>query len=62
MYNSVEAKEGLKKGQKVAKGEVVATVSDNNRQEYKDGAHLHFEVYENETKVDPNKYLMLSQK
>lgn len=62
VYNSVEAKEGLKKGQKVAKGEVIATVSDNNRQEYKDGAHLHFEVYENETKVDPNKYLMLSQK
>ena len=59
VYNSVEAKEGLKKGQKVAKGEVIATVSDNNRQEYKDGAHLHFEVYENETKVDPNKYARL---
>lgn len=62
VYNSVEAIDGLATGNKVSAGDVIATVTDNNRQEYKDGAHLHFEVLENGECVDPNKYLMISQK
>ncbi len=57
IYNSIEVKEGLSEGKTVSAGEAIGTVSDNNRQEYKDGAHLHFEVTENGVKVDPNKYL-----
>ena len=44
------------------KGDTIATVSDNNRQEYKDGAHLHFEVIENGKKIDPETYLLSAEK
>lgn len=57
VYNSIEVKEGLSEGQSIAAGETLGSVSDNNRQEYKDGAHLHFEVLENDVRVDPKKYL-----
>lgn len=62
VYNSIEAAENLAEGQKVEKGKVIGTVSDNNRQEYKDGAHLHFEVIENGKKIDPETYLLLAEK
>lgn len=62
LYNSVEAAEGLAVGQKVKKGQVIGSVSDNNRQEYKDGAHLHFEAIEDGKRIDPETYLLLSEK
>lgn len=62
VYNSVEPIENLAEGQSVSKGEVIATVALNNRTEYKDGAHLHFEVIENGVKIDPQKYLLLEEK
>lgn len=62
VYNSIEADEDLKVGQSVKKGDVLGEVSDNNKQEYKDGAHLHFEVYENNKRVNPEKYLITDEK
>lgn len=62
VYNSVDAVEGLVEGQVVTQGQVIAYVSDNNKQEYKDGPHLHFEVYENGEKISPYKYLSVSDK
>ena len=62
VYNSIDAEENLKEGQKVTAGEVIGFVSDNNRQEYKDGPHLHFEVLLNGERVDPNDYLMMAEK
>jgi murein DD-endopeptidase MepM/ murein hydrolase activator NlpD len=47
VYRFVTEAEGLKVGDKVEKGEVIATVAEANGNEYKDGAHLHFEVFEN---------------
>ena len=61
-YNGVEVKEGLEAGVTVKKGDEIGFVSLNNRTEYKDGAHLHFEVTENGVKVDPNKYLLAEEK
>ena len=58
IYNSIEIDEGLSVGDKVRQGDVIGTISDNNRQEYKDGAHLHFEVEENGVKVSPTKYFL----
>ncbi len=62
VYNSVDAVEGLQAGMSVLQGQVIAYVSDNNRQEYKDGPHLHFEVLENDKKISPYKYLTVSEK
>lgn len=56
VYNSIEAKEGLAAGQALKAGDEIGAVSDNNRQEYKDGAHLHFEVLKDGAKVDPEEY------
>lgn len=58
VYNSIEADESLQEGATVLKGDVLGAVSTNNKTEYLDGAHLHFEVWENGAKVDPNKYLI----
>lgn len=62
VYNGIEAVEGLAAGTKVAQGYVIGYVSDNNKQEYKDGPHLHFEVWENDQKISPYKYLVVSDK
>jgi murein DD-endopeptidase MepM/ murein hydrolase activator NlpD len=62
LYNSLEASEHLQEGMSVLKGEVLGEVSLNNKTEHLDGAHLHFEVYENGIKIDPNKYLISDDK
>ena len=62
VYNSIEADEKLTAGATIKQGDVIGTVSDNNKQEYKDGAHLHFEVYENGKKISPYKYLAITEK
>ena len=62
VYEYVEAKEGLKAGDEVKKGDVIATVAEANGKEYKDVPHLHFEVLENNATVDPAKYLTFEEK
>lgn len=62
VYNSVDADEALTAGTKVEQGQQIGTVSNNNKQEYKDGPHLHFEVYENGKKISPYKYLAVQEK
>lgn len=62
VYTFVEAAEGLKAGDKVEKGDVIATVAEAMGQEYKDGAHLHFEVFLNGEAVDPEEHLDIDGK
>lgn len=62
VYNSIEVEETLQVGDSVDKGSLLGFVSTNNRKEYKDGAHLHFEVLENDQKIDPYKYLLAEEK
>ena len=62
VYNSIDVVEGLSQGASVSQGFVIGYVTDNNRQEYKDGPHLHFEVWENGQKISPYKYLQISEK
>lgn len=62
LYRFVEAKDGLQVGDSVEKGEAIATVAEANGDEYKDGAHLHFEILENGEQVDPAKHLTLEEK
>ncbi len=62
IYNSLADGDDLVVGQKVSKGQVIGAVSITNRQEYKEGAHLHFEVEENGVLINPTKYLNLEEK
>ncbi|MBR6778622.1 MAG: M23 family metallopeptidase [Clostridia bacterium] len=52
----------LKVGDKVSAGQVIGQASNSMAQELNSGAHLHFEMILNGTKVDPNNYLSLGNK
>ncbi|MBQ8283932.1 MAG: M23 family metallopeptidase [Clostridia bacterium] len=62
MYRFVNEVDGLKVGDVVEKGEVIATVAEATGEEYKEGAHLHFEILKNGENVDPTTYLTLEEK
>jgi len=62
VYRFVSEAEGLKVGDKVEKGDKIATVAEASGNEYKDGAHLHFEVLQNGKSVDPATHLTLEEK
>lgn len=62
VYRFVTETDGLKVGDKVKKGQVIATVAEANGNEYKDGAHLHFEIMKDNQAVDPTAYLTLEEK
>ena len=62
VYTFVDVADGLSVGDTVTRGEVIATIAEATGNEYKDGAHLHFEVYLNGTAVNPEDYLDISEK
>ena len=62
VYRFVTEVEGLTVGATVKKGDVIATVAEANGNEYKDGAHLHFEIIKDSVVVDPAGYLTLEEK
>ena len=62
VYGFIDPVDGLEVGTKVQKGQVIATVASASGSEYKDGAHLHLEIYKNSALVDPADYLTLSEK
>ena len=62
IYNSLADGDSVSVGQKVSQGDVIGQVSTTNKQEYKSGAHLHFEVKENGKIIDPAKYLESQEK
>lgn len=62
VYNSLLDGEKVVVGQTVKQGDAIGEVSSTNRQEYKDGPHLHFSVEENGKTIDPVKYLSIDEK
>lgn len=62
VYRFVNEAEGLAVGDSVEQGEVIATIAEANGNEYKDGAHLHFEITESGKIVDPTTHLTLEEK
>ena len=62
VYNSLADGDAVVEGQTVKQGDVIGEVSVSNRQEYKEGAHLHFSVVENGETINPNKYLIIEEK
>ena len=62
VYSSLDEDVSVKIGDKVQTGQVIGKVSTTAKSEAADGPHLHFEVIENNKKVDPNLYLESSNK
>lgn len=62
VYRFVTAVEDLAVGDEVKQGDKIAVVSEATGDEYKDGAHLHFEITENGKTVDPTAYLTFEEK
>ena len=61
VYTFVDAKD-IKVGDMVKQGDVLGTVSEAKGEEYKDGAHLHLEVFAGETIIDPESILPFEEK
>lgn len=62
VYNSLEDADYVTVNAKVKQGDIIGHVSTTNRQESADGAHLHFEVVENGSSINPSKYLAIEEK
>ena len=58
VYNSLADGNDVWEGKSVLQGDVIGSISTTNRQEYKDGAHLHFEVVLNGEAVSPYTYFI----
>ena len=61
-YASLDDDISLKVGDKVSKGQVIATMSDSAYSELNSGKHLHFTLYEDGVKIDPMTYLGFADK
>lgn len=62
VYGSLDENVLVKEGDKVVKGQVIGKVSNSAKNESADGNHLHFEVLQDNKKVDPNLFLITSEK
>ena len=62
VYRFVTANENLTVGAAVKRGDCIATVAEATGEEYKDGAHLHFEIKKDGKTVDPAAYLTFEEK
>lgn len=61
-YSSLDEDVPVKKGDSVNKGAVIGKISNTGSSELNLGNHLHFEVTENNVKIDPATYLNLENK
>ena len=61
VYKSLEDV-SVKNGDYVKTGDIIASVSTNMSRELNTGAHLHFEMFENNISINPNNYIDFSNK
>lgn len=61
-YYFIDAAEGLSVGDTVERGDVIGTIAEPVGSEYKEGAHLHFEITQDGELADPNDYLDIAEK
>ena len=62
VYKSLNSEVSVAVGDKVSAGQIIGTVSNGMAQELNSGAHLHFEMLLNGTKINPNDYIDLGNK
>ncbi len=61
-YSSLGENIAVSKGEKIKKGDVIGTVGCSAYAELEEGGHLHFELLDNDKKIDPAGYLDLENK
>ncbi len=61
-YKYIVAKEGLKEGATVKRGDVIGEIAAAGGMEMSQGEHLHFEMRANGKTVDPDTYLEITEK
>lgn len=61
-YGSLEANSNLKIGDSVSRGQKIGTMSTTAKNELLEGNHLHFELYSDNSEVNPADYLNISSK
>ena len=61
-YKYIVAKDGLKEGAAVKKGDVIGTIAPAGGFEANEGEHLHFEIRVNGRTADPDTYLDIVEK
>ena len=62
LYASLSETVNVNVGDAVTKGQVIGYVANTSRKESLQGDHLHFEVIEDSSLIDPSKYLTLEDK
>lgn len=62
VYASLDDTVNFKVGDSIKKGDVLGTISASAKAELDGGAHLHFELLENDKRIDPTAYLNLQSK
>ncbi len=62
VYRFIDLAEGVSKGAKVNRGDVIGTIAATKGIENADGNHLHFEIYKNNVLAEPDDYLEVSPK
>lgn len=61
-YKYIAAKDGLKEGDSIKRGDVIGTIATAGGMEMNQGEHLHFEMSVNGKTVDPDTYLDIIEK
>ncbi len=61
-YGSLDEEVKVKVGDTVTSGQIIGAVASSAKSEMSDSAHLHFEMLENDKKIDPAAYLNISNK
>lgn len=62
VYKSLDENVKVSVGDKVSGGSVIGTVAESMAQELNTGAHLHFEMLKNGSRMNPNDYIDLGNK
>lgn len=62
VYSSLDENITVSKGDYVSKGDIIGCVGSSAYSELQEGNHLHFELLDNDKKIDPAGYLSIENK
>lgn len=62
VYSSLDENITVSKGDYVSKGDIIGAVGSSAYGELQEGSHLHFELLDNDKKIDPAGYLTIENK